>query len=141
VVEPVATPSPPAPIAQKGRRRTWDVLLTAALLLIGVYDVAATLPQFLNLAPVLREVFAQQGVGDFTSNAAAAQAGLVIAIGRAILLVITIVVALVLLARNRVAFWVPLVGGAIGLLLIIIAVTVVLVGDPAFVKYAMPAGG
>jgi hypothetical protein len=111
------------------------VVLTTALLLFGVVDVVRTFPQFLDLAPVLRQLYLDQGIGEFTSDTAAAQAGLVIGITRIVLLVITITVSLLLLSRHRIAFWVPLTGGALGVLVIIAALVVVMVGDPALATY------
>jgi hypothetical protein len=121
----------------------WDIALTAALLLIGVYDVAGSFSVFSNLGPELDSLYQQQGFGHFTSLALAAQVGPVVTGVRVVALVVAIVVSLVRIRLGRLAFWVPLAAGAFALLAVVVAVLVLVVNDPALAQYVAshPAAG
>lgn len=135
-VAPQATPEPVAPPEPAVRpRRTWDIVLTSSLLLVGVYDVVAGFSQYLDLGPALVTAFEQQGFGEFTSFARAAEVGVVLTVIRVVILMVTIVVSLLLISRGRRAFWVPLTGGVLAALVLMVCVFVIVLGDPAFTQY------
>ncbi len=131
---PPSVPVQSAP-APPRRRRTWDVVLTTALLLWGVLDVVNGWAGFSNLGASLRAAFEFQGLPPFASGEAADQLGAVLNIVRAVLLVVGIALALLLLSRNRVAFWAPLGAGVIAGLVVAISVMVLMIGDPGFAEY------
>lgn len=135
-VQPAAPPEPLAPpTAIERPRRTWDVVLTASLLLVGVYDVVAGFSQYLNLGPALVAAFEQQGFGEFTSFGLASELGVVLTGIRIAILVVVTIVSLLLIARGRRAFWVPLLGGVLAALALMVCIFVIVLGDPAFVQY------
>lgn len=135
-VPPAATPEPIAPPVPVVRpRRTWDIVLTSSLLLVGVYDVVAGFGQYLDLGPALVAAFEQQGFGEFTSFALAAQVGVVLTVIRVVILSIVIVVSLSFISRGRRAFWVPLLGGVLAAVALMVCIFVIVMGDPAFVAY------
>ena len=116
-------------------RRSWDVILTTALLLVGVFDVVTGFEQFANLAATLRTFYEQQGYGAFTSVELAAAMGLVANITRIVLLVAAIVVSLLRIARNLLAFWAPLGAGVIAALVVVVCILVTVLGDPALAEF------
>ncbi|CAN5587683.1 hypothetical protein BH10ACT7_BH10ACT7_15400 [soil metagenome] len=128
--EPIA---PPVPVVRP--RRTWDIVLTASLLLVGVYDVVAGFSQYLDLGPALVAAFEQQGFGEFTSFEIAAQAGIVLTVIRVVILIIVVLVSLRLISRGRRAFWVPLLGGVLAALALMVCIFVIVLGDPSFAQY------
>jgi hypothetical protein len=144
-VPPVPTPSPapaPEPAPEPAavpvvRRRTWDVVLSTVLLLWGVFDVVTGLAVFGNLGVALRAASEQQGIEGFSSVEYADQIGGWLNIARVALLVLAIVVTLLRLARNRIAFWVPLTAGAVAALLVVICVMVIFLADPGFAQYVV----
>jgi hypothetical protein len=136
----VSTPAAPAaaPVAAaptERPRRTWDVVITTALLALAVYDVVGGFSTFANLAPAIQAMFDQTGVGEFTATAVAQQWGFIANAGRIAILVIVILVSLLLIARRRIAFWVPLVGGALAVIVAVICIAVIIVSDPAYLAY------
>lgn len=141
---PTPTVLPMAPIAEPAvipaPRRSADVFVTTALLLLGVVDVVTGFPQFRNLASTLRATYAAQGLPAFTADALANSMGVGINIARVTLLAATIAVSLVLIRRHRRAFWVPLVGAAVAALVVIVCVFVVIINDPAFAAYIATQG-
>lgn len=116
-------------------RRTADLALTTFLLLYGVFSVVTSIGQFADLASVLTSLYVTQGLPAFTSGELANNTGIAINIIHIVLLVVTIVVALVLLRAHRRAFWVPLAGGALGIIVTIAGIASVMLSDPAFAHY------
>ncbi|HWR85097.1 MAG TPA: DUF6264 family protein [Rhodoglobus sp.] len=128
-----AAEAAPAPTARP--RRTWDVILTTALLLWGVADVVTGFPQFARLGALVRQVAEVQGWPALTSTETADQVGATLNVIRLVLLVVAIVVALLLIGRRRLAFWVPLAAGVLAMLVTVIGVVAVLLGDPGFTEF------
>ncbi len=131
-----ATPGAATPV-----RNNRDILITTALLLIGVFDVASMWPTFAALGSQLGPAFEQQGIGEFTSIALADSVGQWLNITRAVILVLTIVVSLLLISRGRRAFWVPLVGAVLAFIALVVFVSYVILGDPAFIAYVGQSQG
>ncbi|GAA1205860.1 DUF6264 family protein [Rhodoglobus aureus] len=121
-------------VAPERKRRMWDVLLTSALLLLGVLDVVGTIPVLAAMGPFLREALEPQGAS-FTSDAVAAEAGGAANIVRVVVLVLTIVFALIQIQRKRLAFWIPVVGATIAGIVLTVAVVVAVMNDPGFIAY------
>lgn len=67
--------------------------------------------------------------------------GGIINITRAVVLVATIVVSLVLVQRGTRAFWVPLAGCGLAFLITIALLIVVMTNDPALAEYATRLSG
>lgn len=138
--EPVA-PTPVTPAAQANARPLWDRVLTVALLGMGLYSVVSGYVSFSNFAAVLDEVFAAQGVGDFTATDAAAPAGLVINIVQTMIWVATLMLSMSALRRNRIAFIWPLLGGIATVIVIAIVLAIVVSADPAWQAYIVRMSG
>lgn len=134
--EPAPSPEPVVAPAPASRNRTRDIILTTLFLFIGVYDVVSGFPGFASFGSALAQAYEVQGIPGFASRALADQVGLGINVGKAALLAITIVVSLVFIARHRRAFWVPLAGGALAALGVIVCVLAVLLQDPALLAWA-----
>ena len=130
--EPPLPDPAPAPVRP---RRTGDMVITVALLVIGLYDVIVGFGTYANLTPIFTEVFAQQGFGEFTSVELATTVGMVANVLRVTILVATIAISLWLMSRGRRAFWVPLVGGAVAIIVVIICFIIVMANDPALATY------
>ena len=129
-------PNPGGGIVASTRvRSSFDVAITVALLGVGVFDVVGGYGQYADLAPALRELYAQQGFGQFTSDALAQTIGVVANALRTVILALTIVVSLVLISRKRRAFWVPLVGAAVAVVAVVVCIVVLMASDPAVASY------
>jgi hypothetical protein len=133
VAPEVSTPEPAeAPVV---RRRTWDVVLSTVLLLWGVLDVVTGFAVFGSLGVALRAASEQQGIDGFASVELADEVGGWLNIARVGLLLLAIVVTLVRLSRNRLAFWVPLGAGVVAALLVVVSIMVIFFSDPGFAQY------
>jgi hypothetical protein len=138
---PVPIPVEPAPpvaaeqVVAPPARRTWDLFVTTALLMLGVVDVVTGFEQFSHLADALRAAYASQGFGVFTSDELAASMGIVINVARITVLVAAIALSLLRIRRGRRAFWIPLVGAAVAGLVVVTCVLIVVLNDPALAAY------
>lgn len=128
---PVELP-PPAPPVVVQPNRTRDIAVTTVLLLIGVFDVAARFATFADLGPSLNSMYGQLGITIGLSATIAAPYGIAINIVRIAVLVVTIVVSLLLIARHRRAFWVPLAGYVLAGLITGGIVVALMLNDPAY---------
>lgn len=139
---PPAAPAAPEPAATTGPapHKSRDVIITTALILLGVWDVVAAWSQYQNLGASLRQVFELQGLGEFTSIDYANELGGWINIARAGILVVVIVVSLLLIGRRRLSFWVPLAGAVLAGIVVVALVTAVIVSDPAFAEFLAQSG-
>ena len=142
VPAPTPTPAaeqqwaPPAAATEVVRpNRTRDVVITTVLLLLGVFDVVSSFATFANFAPELTKVYAQFGIEGSASESLAAPYGAAINIARISLLAITVAISLLLIARHRRAFWVPLAGWALAGIVSSILVAVVMLNDPAYTAW------
>jgi Family of unknown function (DUF6264) len=136
-VEAALPAAPDLPVEPARRRRTWDVALTTALMLVGVIDVVGSFARFGELSVILRDLFEQQGIGAFTSDQFAADMGIAINVGRVVLLVVGVAGGLWRLSRRRIAFWVPLAAGVLSFIVVCVCLLIVVLSDPAFADYAM----
>lgn len=128
-VAPVAAEAPPV------KRRTWDRVLTFGLLGIGLYFVLSGFISFSRLPEVFDQMFAQLGIGDFTSDSAATTVGIIANVVQPVIWAIAAFGASVWLRRGRIAFWWPLAGGVLANLIVVILVGVVMALDPAYAEY------
>lgn len=124
--------------------RLADRFVTLGLLAYGLFNVIFTAPRLFDFAGFANEYLALLGVDASFSNVDAARvwgpiAGVVYVAGW----VGTALLAWWRLRRGGVAFWIPLVGAVVTILLVAACLTVPLSGDPAFVEFVerFSAGG
>lgn len=135
-------PTPPAPepevapvVAVAPRRRLWDLVLTFALLGLGLYFVLSGYVVYGQLPAVFDQVFAQVGISEFTSDELARTIGIVINVVQTVIWVFVAGMAGMSLRRGRIAFWWPLAGGVLANFIVVILVGVVIASDPAYAEY------
>ncbi len=128
-MEPAAEQSA---LARPSRR--WDVILSAVLLAYGAANVVSGLGQFADVPRLIDQVFAAQGVGEFTPTSNATTVGIVINVTNVVLYLIALVLTVLRLRRGRLAFWIPLTAGVAAGLFAGVLIVSLMVGDPAFLS-------
>jgi hypothetical protein len=122
-----------APAPTIGRqRKTWDVVLTSLLLVLGLigaslgcaYGVTFTDPD------LLRDVLADQGYPGFDAKPGAIPAVLVIS--HVLLYLVALGGGILLLVTKRIAFWVPLGAGVVAAIIFWSCLFIVISSDPGF---------
>jgi uncharacterized membrane protein YwzB len=126
---------PPVPMPAAGRRRRWDVILTAGLLGYATINVIAQLLARDTLATIAKQFFVAQGIGDYTPTALTASLGTTLNVITLALFVITILVTTWMLRSGRIAFWVPITGGVVATIVALVFVVILLQSDPTFVQF------
>jgi hypothetical protein len=129
---PAYDPAAPAPVAGR-TRRTWDVVLTVVLLVVGLFGATIGIAYgviFTDPA-ALREILAQQGYPGFDAQPGAAPAVLVIS--HVVLYLLALGGSIPLLITKRIAFWVPLAAGVVAAIIFWSCMFIVVSSDPGFI--------
>ncbi|RQP11972.1 MAG: hypothetical protein EAS51_04130 [Microbacteriaceae bacterium] len=116
------------------RRRTWDVVLTIILLVLGLggmllgvlYGVLFSSPELLD------EGFREQGLGGFDGEVGAAP--LVLIASHVVLYLVALGVSILLLVKKKIAFYVPLVAGVVAAIVFWGSIIAVMASDPDFAR-------
>ncbi|SJN29225.1 Hypothetical membrane protein [Microbacterium esteraromaticum] len=134
-----ARPSATAPSAAPRIGR----LITFALLGVGFVNVLTSIGGFLDLSTTLNTTLKMLGIdGQFTNFGAAKVWGVIAAIVMIVGYAATVWLSFRQVKRNRAAWWIPLVGFIVTMLLVSICTSVPMFGDPAFTQGILtpPAG-
>ena len=135
---PAVTP-PKASTGERPRRR-WDLILSVGLLSYGLITVMTGFVQYSDVASIINQAYEIQGVGAFTSTDSADTVGTAAIFVNVVLYAITAAITIQLLRRRRLAFYVPIIGGALSAIIIGIMIVSLMLGDPAFTEYMNNAG-
>ncbi|GLI28337.1 hypothetical protein ARHIZOSPH14_25790 [Agromyces rhizosphaerae] len=137
----VAPPPPPAPqsgaaaAAPARRERAWDRPVTLGLLVFGIIGASIAVSIQQTLPDAMSLLHTQEGLDPYVQ--AEAVAG-ILSTGmwtQVLLWLLTAALAIVRLVRRRLAFWVPLAGGALSFLVLFGVIWAVLVTDPVLVEH------
>jgi len=120
----VAAPAP--------KRRTWDVVLTIILLVLGLggmllgvlYGVLFSSPELIDQA------FREQGLGGFSGEIGAAP--IVIIASHVILYLLAAGLSILLLVKRKIAFYVPLIAGVVAAIIFWTSLVMLMLSDPSF---------
>jgi uncharacterized BrkB/YihY/UPF0761 family membrane protein len=129
----------PSYTAQPGvrRRKTWDLVLTSILLVVGFVGMLIGVTYGVVFADpsLLDEAFQQQGLNGFDGDVGAAPTVLIVS--HVILYLLAVGGAIPLLVTRRVAFWVPLGAGVIAAVIFWSTVIAVIASDPGLLPPAV----
>jgi len=114
------------------KRRTWDLVLTIILLVLGAigmligifYGIAFSSPQIID------EAFRQQGLGGFDGEIGATP--LVIIASHVILYLVAAGLSILLLVKKKIAFYVPLIAGVVAAIIFWTALVMLMMSAPSF---------
>lgn len=115
--------------------RRWDAFLSYALLAYGAVTVVAGFFQFTDLNAVIEQVYTMMSIGTYTPTALAGTLGIVINVSNIVLFVVTVIVTTRVLRTGRLAFYLPIIGGAIAYLVSFACLAALMLADPAFIAY------
>src|SRR4051812_39212468 len=129
---PAYAPSYAPPVR---RRRTWDVVLTSILLVLGLIGTLAALGYAAIFATpdLLDQTMASQGYSGFSGNVGNAPA--VLLISHIALYLLALGLSIPLLVRGKVVvFWIPLTIGVVAAIIFWAVVISVFMSDPGFLS-------
>lgn len=136
---PPATTAPPAPVATRrvSTWRRWDRPLTIALIAFGVLNLIQYAGVLLDFEGFLEAATKGTSAEPIDFTEAARLGGVVLFLVCLVLLVVSSAIAVLLLRRGRIAFWVPLVAGAVSVLAWVAVLVVIMLQTPG----AIPLSG
>ncbi|MFC4223292.1 DUF6264 family protein [Lysinibacter cavernae] len=123
-----------AGVSLRPRNRV-DFLVTIFLLVISIWGVRSMVGTTDSMPLIFQTIYDQYGLGEFTDADALSGAILFGRISQFILWTLTVVVTIMMLRKRRRAFYIPLIGGALGFLLALIVSTVALINDPTVMDH------
>ncbi|MCY7326597.1 MAG: DUF6264 family protein, partial [Microbacteriaceae bacterium] len=81
------------------------------------------------------QAYAAQRIGEFTSFEQAETVGTTIMVANVALYAITVFLTVRMLRAHRLAFYVPLIGGAVAATITVILILTLVINDPAFREF------
>lgn len=132
---PTSTAAPSASTAARMPRPV-DRFITIALLAYGLVNVIMTGLSYLDFSTAMNEVMGVLGIdGEFTNYAQGRLWGTIAAVVLAVGWSATAYLSVRRLRSAKVAWWLPLAGAFVTMLIASICVAVPMMGDPAFVEF------
>ncbi|AYF99342.1 DUF6264 family protein [Protaetiibacter intestinalis] len=122
------------------KRRTWDVVLTIVLLVLGLGGMLIGLLYGVLLPMVFQQLYTQYGLGDFVDDGSLSGYSLIIVISHIALYLLAVGLGILLLVKRKVAFYVPLVAGVIAAIVFWGAIIAAMLNDPALSGYLTSGG-
>jgi hypothetical protein len=120
------------------RRRTWDLVLTIILLVVGVIGMgigliyAAMFSDPALVKEIFDQAYSQSGLGGWNGSVGSAPA--VIAISHIVLYLVALGVSILLLVKNKIAFWVPLTAGVVAAIVFWGSLMAIVFSDPSLMS-------
>jgi len=114
------------------KRRTWDVVLTIILLVLGLggmllgvlYGIIFSSPELID------DAFRQQGLGGFDGEIGATP--VVLIASHVVLYLVAAGLSILLLVKKKIAFYVPLIAGVVAAVIFWSALVMLMLTDPDF---------
>ncbi|MDQ1526109.1 MAG: hypothetical protein QOG18_722 [Microbacteriaceae bacterium] len=133
----------PGPSAMDGRAgtarqlgRPRDIGFTAALLAIGLFWILVSIPGMANLSATIQQTYAMEGyTGHYGPVALASAIGLAINISQLVLWGVTCALSVLAIRKRRRAFYIPLIGGAVSALVVMVLTIVAMLNDPGLLQF------
>lgn len=135
-VSPLAArPQPAISTGRAGGAPGWDRPLTLGLLVLGLLATFFAVSVLNALPQAVQMLYTQEDLGTYTPGASVT--GLIIggSILEGVLWLATAAVSVLLLVRGRRAFYVPLIGGVVGVVVIFVFLSIALATDPTLLDF------
>jgi hypothetical protein len=138
---PAAAPhaAPPADgAAEASTRRTapmWDRLITIALLVLGAFGAWDSARSMQQLGQQIQTTYTMLGIGEFTAPewlATLSVAGIIVQLS---LYAVVLGLTILRMRARRIAFWIPLAGGALSVIITVALMAVVVFADPTYLDF------
>jgi hypothetical protein len=124
----------PTPAASPAPYRVLDASISVFLLVTAVMTSSSSVPSLFDLRSTLDMFYADRGLGDYGGGSAVDIAGAIAAIAQLVLLATTIWLTVRLIGQRRRSWPVPLLMGALAMIVTVACVAVALVADPGLIS-------
>lgn len=126
-----APPPRGAPVGTRHPRQA-NNLITVLLLVFGIWNTVISIPSYLDFGAVLSQAVDISGYGTVSFGPIGHTAGIVLLVVSLLILIAAIGLSLQLIRSGRRSIWVPIAGGALYLVALLVVMTVVVANTPAF---------
>jgi hypothetical protein len=133
----------PAYLAGQDARRAprrFDAAITVGLLAAGLVNVVGSLGANADPSRAINQSYALFGGGTYTVTPQTSVIGIAVNVVNVVVFVLAAWIALELVKRKRVAFWVPIAGAVVATVITSVLVLTLILADPAF-QQIMSRGG
>lgn len=159
--EPAATDAPPSPArtaspaqpeasvhgspAERAERKpapAWDRIITIALLVLGAFGAWDSARSMQQLGQQIQTTYDLMGIGDFTPPEWLPTLSVVGIVLQLSLYAAVLGLTILRMRARRIAFWIPLTGGAVSVVITVVFMAIVVFSDPTylgFVQSQIPA--
>ncbi len=135
---PAVTPSAYQPLTPQRKSKTADVAVTSVLLALGAIGTLVALFTAFSLGDVLGAEYRHYGLVYAGAPASVQGIGAVLAISHGVLYLAALGIAIPLLVKRRIAFWVPLVAGVLAAIVYWGSIIAVIAGDAQLMNAITP---
>lgn len=112
-----------------------DRVATMILLAVGLLVILLSMSALVDLPTAIDTAFTQLGLESYTSFALGSALGWTALVLAVALWGVSLWLSLRTLRRGRMAWWIPLVFGVLGNVVVFACVAFAMAGDPAFIEY------
>lgn len=111
-----------------------DRRITIGLLIFGLFGLWMAISTLSSIPEALQLLHSQQGLADYVASEADMRTILIGNVLQGVLWVATAIWAVLRMQHARRAFWVPLLGGVLSVILLFIVVSTVAANDPLLMQ-------
>lgn len=111
-----------------------DRRITIALLVFGLFGLWMAINTLSSIPEALQLLHSQQGLADYVASEADLRTIMIGNVVQGVLWVATAIWAMLRMQHARRAFWVPLVGGVLSVILLFVVVSMVAANDPLLMQ-------
>ncbi|WGD38323.1 DUF6264 family protein [Lysinibacter sp. HNR] len=116
-------------------RNSVDLVVTTILLMFSFAGAAFAVALLSGMPQAFQMMYEQYSLGDFTEPAEFAGIVMFGRVSQVVLWIITVAISVVLLVRKRRAFYVPLLGGILSIILFLVTLFLALAADPTLMNH------
>jgi hypothetical protein len=114
---------------------TWDRIITIALLAFGAFGAWDTARSMQQLGLQIQTTYGMLGIGDFTPPEWLSTLSVVGIVVQLSLYAAVLGLTILRMRRRRIAFWIPLTGGAVSVVITVAFMAVVVFSDPTYLEF------
>lgn len=114
---------------------SWDRFVTIALLAFGAFGAWNSAASLQQIPQQMQLSYDMMGVGTFTAPDWLPTLALIGTIVQLALYAVVVGLSILRLRAGRVAFWIPLAGGALSFVLTMVLLAVVMLNDPVYLQW------
>lgn len=132
---PEASAAPEPAAAERKPAPRWDRIITIALLVLGAFGAWDSARSMQQLGQQIQTTYTMLGIGDFTPPEWLPTLSVVGIVVQLSLYAAVLGLSILRLRARRIAFWIPLTGGVVSVVITVVLMGVVVFSDPTYLEF------